>query len=137
MSLKVSVMTPDKVFLETTVEEVILPTTTGQMGVLTNHTALVTALDIGFMSARTESGWEMLVLSGGFALIQNNQVTILVNEAELGNEIEAETAEEAVAAARTALDEAETNKERIEANLVFKRARARYQASLATKSGPF
>jgi ATP synthase F1 epsilon subunit len=53
MSLKVCIMTPDRIFWNKEVEEIILPTNTGQMGVLTNHAPVITALDIGVMSIRT------------------------------------------------------------------------------------
>lgn len=33
----------------------------------------------------TDSGWTVIAVMGGFALVNNNKVTILVNEAELGS----------------------------------------------------
>jgi len=126
-------MTPDRIFWSAQAEEIILPTNTGQMGVLTNHTPLITALDIGVMLVRAQNEWSSVALMGGFALIKDNQVTILVNEAEQASSIEAEEAEASFLAAQQALESAEGRKERIEANLVFKRARARYQ--IATQQG--
>jgi ATP synthase F1 epsilon subunit len=126
-------MTPDRIFWSAQAEEIILPTNTGQMGVLTNHTPLITALDIGVMLVRAQNEWSSVALMGGFALIKDNQVTILVNEAEQASSIEAEEAEASFLAAKQALEAAEGRKERIEANLVFKRARARYQ--IATQQG--
>lgn len=57
------------------------------MGVLTNHIPLLTGLDIGLVSVRKElnSDWINIVIAGGFALVNDNKVTILVNEAELGS----------------------------------------------------
>jgi ATP synthase F1 epsilon subunit len=133
MSLQVRIMTPDRIFWSAQAEEIILPTNTGQMGVLTNHTPLITALDIGVMLVRAQNEWSSVALMGGFALIKDNQVTILVNEAEQASSIEAEEAEASFLAAKQALEAAEGRKERIEANLVFKRARARYQ--IATQQG--
>jgi F0F1-type ATP synthase epsilon subunit len=43
MNLQVCIMTPDEIFNEQAVE-IILPTNTGQMGVLTNHAPIITAL---------------------------------------------------------------------------------------------
>ena len=133
MSLQVRIMTPDRIFWSAQAEEIILPTNTGQMGVLTNHTPLITALDIGVMLVRAQNEWSSVALMGGFALIKDNQVTILVNEAEQASSIEAEEAEASFLAAQQALESDEGRKERIEANLVFKRARARYQ--IATQQG--
>lgn len=57
------------------------------MGVLSNHIPLLTGLDTGVILIRNElsSNWISVVVMGGFALVNNNTVTILVNEAELGS----------------------------------------------------
>ena len=127
MSLQVCIMTPDRIFWNDQAEEIILPTNTGQMGVLANHAPLITALDIGVMLIRTKKEWVSLALMGGFALIKQNQITVLVNEAESSKTIETEQAESAFNDAKTKLDQADGQKQKVEANFVFKRARARYQ----------
>ncbi len=127
MSLQVCIMTPDRIFWNDQAEEIILPTNTGQMGVLANHAPLITALDIGVMLIRTKKDWVSLALMGGFALVEQNQITVLVNEAESVETIETEQAENAFNEAKTQLDTAEGQKQKVEANFVFKRARARYQ----------
>ena len=129
MSLQVCIMAPDRIFWNEEATEIILPTNTGQMGVLKNHTALITGLDVGVMLTRTGTEWTSMALMGGFALVKDNNVTILVNEAELGSTIDAEKAETEYLAAKEALEKAETRKEKIEANLNFKRARARFQVN--------
>jgi ATP synthase F1 epsilon subunit len=133
MSLQVRIMTPDRVFWEATAQETILPTNTGQMGVLTNHTAVITALDIGVMLVRQDNEWLSMALMGGFALVKDNQITVLVNEAELGSSLDPEEVTAEFEAAKKALQEAEVRKDQIEANLVFKRARARYQMVTQTR----
>lgn len=57
------------------------------MGVLTNHIPLLTGLDTGLILVRKSmsSDWIGVVVTGGFALVNDNNVTILVNEAELGS----------------------------------------------------
>ena len=81
MSLNVRVITPDKVVWDASAEEIILPSSTGQLGILTDHAPLLTALDIGPIIICQQANWTTLALIGGFALVQENQVTILVNEA--------------------------------------------------------
>jgi ATP synthase F1 epsilon subunit len=127
MSLQVCIMTPARVFWNEEAEELILPTNTGQMGVLSNHAPLITALDIGAMMIRTKQDWQAVALMGGFALVKNNQVTILVNEAEAGANINASEAEKAFEEAKVRLEQAQEEKEKVEATFAFKRARARYQ----------
>jgi ATP synthase F1 epsilon subunit len=130
MSLKVCIMAPDRVFWNATANEIILPTNTGQMGILTNHTPLITGLDIGVMLVREENSkneWISMALMGGFALVQENTVTILVNDAELATSINPDEAEKSFIDAQLAFEKAESRKEKIETSLIFKRARARLQ----------
>lgn len=127
MSLQVCIMTPDRVFWNDEAEELILPTNTGQMGVLSNHAPLITALDIGAMMIRTKKDWTAVALMGGFALVKENQITILVNEAEASSTIDPREAEKTFEEAKTRLEAAKAEKDKVEATFAFKRARARYQ----------
>jgi ATP synthase F1 epsilon subunit len=127
MSLQVCIMTPDQIFWNDQAEEIILPTNTGQMGVLSNHAPLITALDIGVTLIRSKTEWIPVALMGGFALVKDNQITILVNEADSIDDINAENAESAFENAKTKLEQVTDEKERVEATFQFKRARARFQ----------
>ena len=127
MSLQICIMTPDQIFFNEPADEVILPTNTGQMGVLANHAPLISALDIGVMLVKTQNTWSSIALMGGFALVQQNQVTVLVNEAESAKTINKEEAEAAFNEAKLQFEQAEGQKQKVEANFAFKRARARYQ----------
>ena len=127
MSLQVCIMTPDRIFWNDSAEEIILPTNTGQMGVLSNHAPLITALDIGVMLIRAKNDWTSVALMGGFALVKQNKVTVLVNEAESAKNIDAQEAENTFLSAKNKLEQAEGQKQKVEANFAFKRARARYQ----------
>jgi F-type H+-transporting ATPase subunit epsilon len=127
MTLQVCIMTPDRIFWNEQAEEIILPTNTGQMGVLTNHAPLITALDVGVTLIRSKNEWIPVALMGGFALVKQNQVTILVNEAESADTIKPEQAETAFEEAKARLEQAADEKQRVEATFGFKRARARYQ----------
>src|SRR4028119_287629 len=95
MTLTVRIVAPDKTVWDSEAEEVILPSTTGQLGILTGHAPLLSALDIGVMRVRPGKDWVAIALMGGFAEVENDEVTILVNGAERGDTIERETAREA------------------------------------------
>lgn len=131
MSLTVRVISPDKTVWDSQAEEVILPSTTGQLGILTDHAPMLTALDIGVMRVRPQKDWVAIALMGGFAEVENNEVTILVNGAERGETIDAETALQAYTAAEERLNKAATGtrQEQIQAKQALKRARARLQAA--------
>jgi F-type H+-transporting ATPase subunit epsilon len=128
MSLNVRVITPDKVVWDAMAEELILPSSTGQLGILTDHAPLLTALDIGVMKLKSDAGWTSIVLMEGFAEVEDNKVTILCNGAEEGSSIDLKTAQEELEKVTLLVDEATTKKEKIEATIELRKAKARLQA---------
>ena len=82
MSLRVKVITPEKVIWSDTSDQVVLPAVTGDLGILKDHAPLVTVLDAGVVRKRSADKWVPLIVFGGFAEVENNQVTILGNGAE-------------------------------------------------------
>ena len=132
MSLTLRVLAPDQSVFDGTAEEVILPSTTGLIGILPGHISLVTALDIGVMRVRTNGSWNSIALMGGFAEVEADDVTVLVNGAELGKSIDATTAEaelEQAKAKMSQMEGQEPSTEKIKAQQNFNRARARVQAT--------
>lgn len=127
MRLQVCILTPDCIFQKEEIDELILPTRTGQIGILNNHASLITALDIGLIIARSQSNWKTLALIGGFALIQKNQVTILVNEAVTASSVEEDEVKKTLDEANNRLSQVVEEKRKVEAVFAYKRARARYQ----------
>jgi len=102
------------------------------MGVLKGHIPLLTGLDTGLIQIQNfeSKDWICVVVTGGFALVNNNTITILVNEAELGVDINSEEAESNFLSAKLALESVVDNKKKIEISSQFKKARARMLASL-------
>nr|AYQ94275.1 ATP synthase CF1 epsilon subunit [Chaetopeltis orbicularis] len=127
MSLKICVMTPERIFWNGESDEIILPTNTGEMGVLKNHAPIITGLDVGAMLVRTKDGWQSFAIMGGFGIVGENRVILLVNEAESSDTIDVISAENDFNTAKTKLEEAQGTKQRVEANCAFKRAKARFQ----------
>ncbi len=127
MSLQISILTPERPFWNGQAEELILPTETGEMGVLKNHAPIITGLDVGAMLIRTKEQWSSFAVMGGFAVVKNNVVTILANEAEASATINPDEAKAAFEAAKDTLEKAEGVKQKVEANFAFKRAKARFQ----------
>ena len=129
MALHISIIAPDRTVWDSNAEEVILPSSTGQLGILRGHAPLLTALDIGVMRVRTDKEWTPIVLMGGFAEVENNELTILVNGAEEASSIDKEQAQKELEEMTARFNEAETSKERIEATQNLRKARARVQAT--------
>jgi F-type H+-transporting ATPase subunit epsilon len=132
MALTVRVVAPDKTVWDSVADEVILPSTTGQLGILSGHAPLLTALDTGVMRVRADKKWVPIALLGGFAEVEANQVTILVNGAERGDTINLEEARTAYTEAESRFNQVQSStsrQEQIQATQALKRARARLQAA--------
>ncbi len=135
MSLVVRVVAPDKTVWDDEAEEVILPSTTGQLGILSGHAPLLTALDTGVLRVRAIGGskeWTAIALMGGFAEVEEDEVTILVNGAERGDNIDLATAEKAYETAKAksqSVAGSDDRKATIQAGNALKKARARLQAA--------
>jgi F-type H+-transporting ATPase subunit epsilon len=132
MALTVRIVAPDKTIWDSEAEEVILPSTTGQLGILGGHAPLLTALDIGVMRVRADKTWIPIALMGGFAEVEDDELTILVNGAERGDAIDKEEARVAYGTAQEQFAKAQQSGDRqdfITASKGLKRARARFQAA--------
>jgi len=128
MVMNIRVLTPDRIICSTTADEVVLPGVTGQIGVLDGHASLITALDTGLLRIKLDQKWTPIILCGGLAEIDRNQVTVLVNDVEelVSLELSEVTAE--LQKATLAVETAETSKARLEATLDLKKAAARVEA---------
>lgn len=128
MTLKLCVLTPNRIILDSEVKEIILSTNSGQIGVLPNHTPIATAVDIGLLRIRINDQWLRVALMGGFARIGNNEIIILGNDAEISTDIDPQEAQEALEIAEANLRKVKGKRELIEANLALRRARTRVEA---------
>jgi F-type H+-transporting ATPase subunit epsilon len=133
MTLTVKVIAPDQTILDTVAEEVILPSSTGQLGILTDHAPLISALETGVLRFRKDKTWNAIALTGGFAEVEENEVTVLVRSGELGSTINVEEARKKLADAEQALAgiKAEDKQGKIQAQQNVRMARARVQATTA------
>jgi F-type H+-transporting ATPase subunit epsilon len=131
MTLTVKVIAPDQTILDTAAEEVILPSSSGQLGILTGHAPLISALETGVLRFRKDKAWAAIALTGGFAEVEEDEVTVLVRSGELGSTIDAEEARKKLADAEQALAgiKAEDKQGKIQAEQSLSLARARVQAT--------
>ena len=128
MSLNVRVLTPDKVVWDAKAEELVLPSSTGKIGILVDHAPLLTGLDIGVMRLKSDEVWASIVLMGGFAEVEKNEVTIICTEAEPSSSIDLKLAKQELEKVTLLVDKATTKKEKIDATTELRKARARFKA---------
>jgi len=132
MPLTLRVLCPDQSVFDGSADEVILPSTTGQLGVLPGHISLLTALEVGVLRLREGSRWTSIALMGGFAEVESDEVNVLVNGAEPASSINASTVQQELEAAQQAAASFEgkaNSPEKFKANQAFQIAKARLQAT--------
>lgn len=128
--LKLKVLSPEGSGVEETVSEVILPSASGQLGVLANHAPMMTALDTGVLRFKKDGQWKPLVVVGGFASVDANVLSILVNDFETVDKINLDEAKTQLETATDALGKAESKKDKLDATAKVKKAAARVQAAM-------
>ena len=132
MTLTLRVLAPDQSVFDDTADEIILPSTTGLLGVLPGHISMVTAIDFGVLRVFKNGKWDSIALSGGFAEVESDEITVLVNKAEMGKNIDSAKAEAELEQAQNQLNQTqdkETSPEKIKAQEALNKAKAWFNAS--------
>ena len=97
--IHLNVVTRERKIIDAQVDEVILPASDGEIGVLPGHTPLLAMLRIGQLRYRTGTKVERLVISWGFAEVLPDRVIVLAERGFLPEEINrAEAEQERIAA---------------------------------------
>ena len=81
--IHLKVVTPVGVALERDVSYVSLPTPEGSVGILANHAPMLCAVGRGRLKCRSEGGESFVFVSEGVASVENNEVTVLAEEARI------------------------------------------------------
>jgi F-type H+-transporting ATPase subunit epsilon len=91
--INLTVVTRERKIIDTEADEVVLPATDGEIGILPGHTPLLTTLRIGEMRYRNGGRVERMVLSWGFAEVLPDRVIVLAERGVLPAEIDFAAAE--------------------------------------------
>ena len=128
--IKLRVVTPSRLVLDEDVDEVTAPGTLGEFGVLPNHIAFLSNLEPGEMSYRQGTAKQIVAVSGGYAEVLDNVMTVLAPAAEFPGEIDTARAQRAKERAEKLM--AELNFEESEFNVAevaLRRALVRLQVA--------
>ena len=106
MPITLEIVTPDaKVFSEE-VDQVIVPTSNGKIGVLPHHVPVIDKLVAGDLKVIKDGQTEYLAVGSGFVEVYSEKVSVLTDEAiQIGDRDESDI-EDAVKRAQQALEEA-------------------------------
>ncbi len=121
-AFQLDIVTPEKTVYSGQVRHVQAPGSEGSFGVLSGHVPFLTSLQIGILNIDEEGGAELkMAISGGFAQVAPQGVTVLAETAERADQIN--------------VDRARSARERAEGRLAQSAAEAvdsaRAQAALA------
>jgi F-type H+-transporting ATPase subunit epsilon len=94
-SLKLDIVTAERIVYSEEVDVVIAPGTEGQLGILPHHAPLMTILQAGELVARRGGEEDIMAISGGFLEVRPDRVIVLADSAERAEEIDIERAEAA------------------------------------------
>jgi len=119
--MRLEIVTPEKAVVSEDVQIVMAPGNLGEFGALKGHTPFMTSLKIGSLKYKNTQG-ELLCafVSGGFAEVLPDKVTVLAESAELSCDIDP-------VRARAALERAQKRMSGDETDIDFVRVRAAFQ----------
>ena len=95
MPIRCEIVSQDRIVYQGEPDIIVLPGTAGDMGILPNHSPVLTVLRFGVIRVRSKGEDEYFTVSGGFAEVQPDQVTVLADSAENVEEIDVQRAEQA------------------------------------------
>jgi len=103
--LTLSIVTPEKLVVNEEVDQVNVPGSEGDLGILYDHAPIITNLRPGSLSYEKGGETTQLVVSGGYLEVTDNRVIILAEAAEFVHEVDRERAEMAKAKAEKILSQ--------------------------------
>jgi F-type H+-transporting ATPase subunit epsilon len=137
MPLTLQIITPERiVFEEEGVESLTVPGADGELTILPQHAALMTALRPGAVVFRRGGDEVDLALSGGFMEVRDDKVTVLADTAERSDEIDQARAEEARRRAQERMATHDTAFDFARAVAALERAQARIRVSERRRRRP-
>jgi len=123
------IVTPDKLVVRDSAEEMQIPAKNGYLGVLPGHAPLITELAVGVISYRNGTFTHHLSVAWGFAEVLPDKVTILAETCERATEIDVKRAEEAKQRAAQRLTSADPEVDFNRADEALQRAESRLQVA--------
>ena len=95
MPIRCEIVSQDRLVYQGDADIVVLPGASGEMGILPNHSPVLTVLQFGVVRVRTKDQDQFFTVAGGVAEVQPDQVTVLADAAENVQEIDEQRADAA------------------------------------------
>ena len=104
-NIQLKIITPERIVFDEKVDHVILPSSTGEIDILPNHTTLMTSLNIGPIIVYKGKEEIHLAMGGGYCEVNDNLVTVLADTAERAEELNEERIMQARQRAQTLMED--------------------------------
>src|SRR4051795_6325446 len=104
MPLQLEIVTPERLAYSDTVDQVVVPGSEGELGILPHHAPLLAMLGVGELRIRKAGVDESFAIAGGFVQVRPDKVVVMAEMADLASEIDLERAHEARREAERALE---------------------------------
>ena len=128
-------VSPEKLLLSEDVEMVVVPGAEGDFGVLIGHAPLISSLRPGVINTYTGKKVEKRIfVAGGFAEVTGERCTVLAEEAMPVEDIDPADVEKRIASAREALNEADNDVARGQAEMALAVGEAMAAAARGTSA---
>jgi len=95
MTLHLEIVTPERRAFEGDVDEVVVPGSEGELGILPHHAPLISMLGQGVLRYKQGEKSEEFAIFGGFLQVRPDRVVVLAETADLASEIDVDRAERA------------------------------------------
>jgi len=82
------VLTLYRKFYDGEVDEIVISTSVGKIGILAGHVPMVADVAIGTIKIKVDDKWKEAFVSSGFMEVQRDKVTVFVESAEWPEEID-------------------------------------------------
>ncbi len=132
-TMQVAVVTGEREIYSGEADMVIAPGVEGQLGILPEHAALLTALKMGGLRVKLGSAEDTIFVSGGFMEVYNNTVTVLADIAEQSYDIDEARAQTARQHAQELLRDEHDDDQRAQLNSQLERAATRLRILETTR----
>ncbi len=128
-TFQLEIVTPEKMVVRDTAEELQIPGRNGYIGVLPGHAPLITELGAGEITYKNDGQSHRFALAWGFAEILPDRVTVLAETVERADEIDANRAKQSLNNAEESLKSAQTEEDCTQALGRISRAQARLEVA--------
>ena len=134
--LTIELVTPEKVAWSAPADFVVLPAIGGEMGVLPGHQSFLVQLAAGEVRITVKDEVRNFAVSGGFAEIKNDTVSLFAETAEDASQIDGERARQALEKAKAVVKPGLDPMQLAQMEAAIRRAQVRLRVSRRGKTPP-